>query len=111
MINIKFWTFEERKPKHYQEIIFLRAMSYMGDYEGFNPRELTVEYVWELSDSNGSLGESCGYDEEDPNPPELSKDEEESGCSWKLMINVGGFYDLDGCYWSPVEEYWDCFSA
>ena len=75
MITLNFYTLAEKTPKHNESIIYLDK-KYSFDSYGFQPREINVEYSWELVESDGThCGGSVGYDENDPTPPELSEEE------------------------------------
>ena len=101
-ITLTFHNFSERSPDHGQEIIYLRSISSFGSY-GFDPRETTVEYLWELIDSGGnSVGSFVGYENGDT-PPES----DEEGCIYELRVSVDGSIMEDGCYWCSVDEWFD----
>ena len=44
-VTITFHKVSEKKPEHGQSIIWLQNTSSFG-YQGFNPREVDVEYQW-----------------------------------------------------------------
>lgn len=91
-VTFTFHTVAERKPAHGQGIIWLRKTSSFG-HEGFDPRQIEVEYVWD--DGEGC---SCGYDGEE---------EELDGFSLRIMFD--GEYVDEEELWIPLEEYWAAF--
>lgn len=93
-VTMTWKVFGEEKPKHEQDIIWLRVR---GDYGffGFEPREVTVEYQWEEIDDEGYLtGVGIIYTEGD-NPPE--------NC--QLLVLAEGFEIQETDLWMAVEEY------
>ena len=109
MITLKFYTLAEKTPKHNESIIYLDK-KYSFDSCGFQPREITVEYSWELVESDGApCGVSVGYDEFDTTPPELSEDEIADGCRYELRILAGYQYMDEDSLWSPEDEFWESF--
>ena len=107
MITLKFYTLAEKTPKHNESIIYLDRR-YSFDSVGFQPKAITVEYSWELVDSNGYYcGVSVCYDENDPTPPELSEEEIADGCRYELVILAGDQYMDEDSLWSPEDEFWE----
>ena len=98
-IQITFYRISEKKPKHNDEIIWLKPTGSFG-YYGFEPREITVEYSWTEVDEKGSeTGNQCCYSEEDG--------EELEGH--KLEIIFSGYTADDNDLWCSIDDYWACF--
>ena len=98
-VTITFYTFEEKKPKHQESIIWLRSISSFG-FEGFDPTEVDVEYCWfEVDEEGYHTGDQVCYDSEDDSVPD--------GC--KLEVMFDGYVATDDMLWIGVEEYWKCF--
>lgn len=95
-INFTFYRVEEKKPDNYEDIIWLKHNNYAG-YEGFNPREITVEYTWLELDENGEeTGNQCCYSEGDGETLE----------NHKLAILFDGYIAQPDYLWCSVEDYW-----
>lgn len=98
-IQFTFYRVSEKKPKHNEEIIWLKSTSVFA-YYGFEPKEVTVEYCWSEVDETGTpTGNQCCYSEED------GEDLEEH----ILQIMFGGYFAEDNWLWCSVDEYWDAF--
>lgn len=111
MITLNFYTLAEKTPKHNESIIYLDK-KYSFDSYGFQPREINVEYSWELVESDGThCGVSVGHDENDPTPPELSEEEIADGCRYELVILAEDQYMNEDSLWSPAEEFWESFTG
>lgn len=111
MITLNFYTLAEKTPKHNESIIYLDK-KYSFDSYGFQPREINVEYSWELVESDGThCGVSVGYDENDPTPPELSEEEIADGCMYELVILAEDQYMDENSLWSPADEFWESFTG
>ena len=98
-VTITFHTFKEKQPKHQDSVIRLCKTSSF-DMEGFNPREVTVEYMWEEIDETGSAtGIDCCYHE---------GDKQENGYRLVVSDDNGEVFE-DDSLWISVDEYWECF--
>lgn len=100
MLNIKFYSVAERKPKCGDEIIYLKPVSSFGS-EGFRPTETTVEYCWFEKDEDGDFnGCQICYNEGDENdPPE--------NCSLEIMFD--DYIAQPDWFWCTIDEYWNYF--
>lgn len=105
--TLTFNTFIEKKPKHGENIVFLRKTNSFGWY-GYELTPQTVEYSWNEYDmENGyHTGSSMGYDGCDIPP------ESEGNAYWILNITVNGYIvdeeDSETNYlWMNEEDYFD----
>lgn len=95
-IQFTFYRVSEKKPKHNEEIIWLKSTSVFA-YEGFEPKEVTVEYSWFEIDENGyPTGDQCCYSEEDGETLE----------DHVLQIIFDGYVVEDSWLWCSVDDYW-----
>jgi len=95
-VQITFYRVSEKKPKHNEEIIWLKSTSNFG-YDGFEPKEVTVEYCWFETDETGeTTGVQCWYSEEDGETLE----------GHVLQIMFGGYFVEDNWLWCSVDDYW-----
>jgi hypothetical protein len=105
-VTITFHKVSEKKPEHGQSIIWLQNTSSFG-YQGFNPREVDVEYQWTeyfLADKV-STGTAICYNHGDETP------EPENGMFYEISI-IAGDQELEpNDLWIDVEEYWKCFDT
>lgn len=102
-VTITFYKISEKKPKHQEDIIWLRNTSSF-DMEGFEPREIQAEYQWtELDEDGEPNGNGFIYESE-----EDLKDFENPD-SVKLDILFDGYVATDDFLWVGVEEYWSFF--
>lgn len=118
MITLKFYTLQDRIPKHDEEIIYLRPMSSFG-YYGFEPKETTAGYCWFGYDEQGlHTGAQVGYDPEielNFKVGDTFVDEDDPQVYWKLEVMFDEWCvtevdeSLQRFLWVPVEEYWDSF--
>ena len=103
-VTITFHKVSEKKPEHGQSIIWLQNTSSFG-YQGFNPREVVVEYQWTeyfLADKVATGNSICyNYGDETPEP--------ENGVFYEISILVGSWELEPNDLWIDVEEYWRCF--
>lgn len=86
-VTFTFYTVAEKKPEHGQDIIWLRKIR--GFHEGFDPRQIEVEYVWD--DEEGTTACYNGEEAED---------------GWRLKILFDGQEADEDDLWTPLEEYW-----
>jgi hypothetical protein len=86
-VTFTFHTVAESKPAHGEDIIWLKKVQ--GFHEGFDPRQIQVEYVWDDEE-----GTTCGYNGE----------KEVEGCTLKILFD--GWEADDDDLWIPLEEYW-----
>ena len=96
----------KRNQNHGQSIIWLQNTSSFG-YQGFNPREVDVEYQWTeyfLADkvaTGNAICYNCG--DETPEP--------ENGVFYEISILADGWELEPNDLWIDVEEYWKGFDA
>lgn len=108
-VTITFHKVSEKKPEHGQSIIWLQNTSSFG-YQGFNPRDVDVEYQWTeyfLADNNNKVatGNAICYNHGDETP------EPENGVFYEISILAGEWELGPTDLWIDVEEYWKCFDA
>lgn len=105
-VTITFHKVSEKKPEHGQSIIWLQNTTSF-DYQGFNPREVDVEYQWTeyfLADKVAT-GTAICYNHGDETP------EPENGVFYEISI-IAGDQELEpNDLWSDAEEYWRCFDT
>lgn len=105
-VTITFHKVSEKKPEHGQSIIWLQNTSSFG-YQGFNPREVDVEYQWTeyfLADKVATGNAIC-YNHGDETP------EPENGVFYEISILAGSWELEPNDLWIDVEEYWKCFDT
>src|SRR3989304_6272109 len=98
MITLKFYTVEERKPNHGEDIVWLKKTTSFFGADRFQFNECNVEYQWlEIDEKGEETG--CGrcYEEGD-RPLE----------GYVLNILFDG-WDADECLWCPIEEFGSSF--
>lgn len=88
-VTITFYTVKEKKPLTGDEIIFLKPTSSFG-YDGFEPRECCVEYLYV-----GEDGTECSE------PCQDTDDEK---------ILFGSIVADENTLWISVEDYWKAFN-
>jgi hypothetical protein len=95
-VTFTFHTIEEKKPKHDQEIVYLRIGSEFG-YAFFEPKVLQAEYRWEEIDEDGyPTGDDVIYNGESPKEMEGHK---------LILLDEDG-WELDNkALWMPVSEW------
>jgi hypothetical protein len=106
-VTITFHKVSEKKPEHQQSIIWLKT-TYSFGYQGFEPREIQADYVWENVDEDGRInGCAACFDPEteDVNDPEQII----NGERWKLFLLFDGWCAHENDLWVDVDEYWKCF--
>lgn len=95
-ISFRFYTFAEKKPQHMEDIVYLKRYSSF-DMIGFEPRECSVEYIWDELDEYGDLtGNSVIFESISDCTPEEAK----------LLILLEGYPATEGTLWMPLEEYY-----
>ncbi len=93
-VTMTWKRFKEEKPKHEQDVIWLRVRSDSG-YYGYEPTEVTVEYQWEELDGLGEYtGCSTCYTEGD-----------KQEANERLLILAAGWEMLDTDLWMCIEDY------
>lgn len=98
-VQFTFYRISEKKPKHNEDVIWLKSVSSFG-YYGFEPKELTATYCWFEVDANGEHnGNECCYSEGDG----------ESLEGHSLAIMFGGYTVEPDWLWCSVDDYWDAF--
>lgn len=105
-IKLEFYSLEERKPKHQEDIVFLKR-SY-GFFEEFQLIERTVEYCWFGLDKNGSLdGNQYCYSEETDSENKIGDiiTSEIDGSKWILYAMVDGYIMDEDYFWTTSDEY------
>lgn len=111
MINIPFYTTEERVPKNQEEILVLIKTSSFG-IEGFNTRHGPAEYYFDELDKDGNpTGTSSVYDES--KDPKCNHGEVVliDGISHKLRWSFDGISSEDIAFWTPIDEYWNALDS
>jgi hypothetical protein len=89
MINLKFYTLQERLPDHNQEIVYLEYGSTYG-VDSVGIRTGKVEYIW-------LEAEGTGY--------AYTEGESLVSAGYELCVLIDG-YNLEGKNaWCTVEEY------
>lgn len=95
-VQITFYRLSEKKPENYEEIVWLKCNSSFG-YEGYEPREITVEYCWfEVDEDGNQTGNQCGYSKEDGDTLE----------GHELEIIFDSYIAEPDWLWCSVEDYW-----
>ena len=97
-VTIRFYKVSEKKPKHGEDIIWLRHAGSFG-YYGYDPRQITVEYQWDILEDGEYNGTSCCYESQDDFKPDEAN----------LVILFDGQQATEDDLWIGVEEYWKCF--
>lgn len=104
-VTITFHKISEKKPKHMEDIIWLRNTSSFGN-SGFEPREIQAEYQWTSLDENGwEDGLSFTYEEGDD---EILFEEHEN---MRLDILFDGYIVKDDTLWISQDDFWKCFEG
>ncbi len=96
-VNLSFNKISEKKPEHGQIVIWLQEISSFG-HQGFELREIEVEYQWTEFDEDGDTGNSSGY---------RITDKPEDG--WRLDIIFDSWIVEDNFLWCSEDEYWNSF--
>lgn len=111
MITLSFYTPEERKPRHGEEIIVITDRGGL-DFEYFQPQTRNVEYYWKEYDVIGKpTGNESGYDPDTESEYGLGDSmTEEPGYYHKLQWSAEVYTSESILYWVPAEEFWDSFS-
>lgn len=95
-VQITFYRVGEKKPKHNEEIIWLKSTSVFA-YEGFEPREITVDYCWfEIDECGEYTGIQCCYSEDDGETLE--------GHALHMLFD--GYIAQPEWLWCSVDDYW-----
>jgi len=110
MIQIPFYTTEEKSPSHNQFIIILVGRTSF-DMTGFEPRQVNVEYSWEGYDNEGEhTGTSACFNAETESHKKLGDlvlFGLDLGTTYKLEWQADGLRSEDIAFWVPEEEYWE----
>lgn len=95
MITLNFYTIAERRPKHGQQLVYLRR-SRSFDFVVFQPVEAEAEYCWFGYDEDGDFnGSQILYEEGAEAPP-----------GYRLEIMFGHeTVDEENYWWCPMDEY------
>ena len=105
-VTITFYKISEKKPKHGQQVIYLRGISSFDMY-GYEPRETTAYYTWEEIDEEGEeTGNSACYDPEEFPDIKVGETIDEG---YKLMIQFDEYIATDDVLWVDYDEYWANF--
>lgn len=95
-VQITFYRVGEKRPKHNEEIIWLKSTSVFA-YEGFEPREITVDYCWfEIDECGEYTGVQYCYSENDGDTLE----------GHVLHMLFDGYIAEDNWLWCSVDDYW-----
>jgi len=115
MVNIKFYTFKERKPLHGQDIIYLHKV-YSFDMYGFSPIETRVHYNWDIQKFETdekypnlfqtwySTGNSIEYDPNDPNGNNIELDNNER-IRLQYIVDCYEILPDSDNLWCSIDEY------
>lgn len=102
-VSFTFYSLVERQPEHLEEVVWMRPVNACGS-EGFDPRQIQVEYSWAELDENGwDTGTSFCYSEE-------TKDHFSSD-KYRLDILFDGNVGDTGTYWCSIDDYFDTFDG
>lgn len=96
-VTITFHRLSEKQPSHGEDIIWLQSRGSFG-YTGFEPRQIVVEYSWQLLEGGEYNGTSCCYESPEDFPPDEAK----------LVILLDGNVAQAGDLWCSVDDYWKC---
>ena len=100
-VQITFYRLSEKKPEHYEDIIWLKCTNYAG-YESYSPREITVEYCWfEVDEDGAQTGNSCCYSKEDGDTLE----------GHVLEIMFDSYIAEPDWLWCSIEDYWNALDT
>lgn len=91
MINLKFYTLDERTPEHNQEVVYLEYGSSFG-CDSVGIRTGLVRYLWEDPEEQ----EYC-YNYENP----------EDMYGYTLVILIDGYVLEGNNAWCTTDEYFD----
>jgi len=94
MITLNFYTINERRPKHGQQVAYLRRSHSFGSVD-FRPEEAEAEYCWFEYDDIGFTGLQVVYEEGQEPPP---------NCRLEIMFGHE-VVDAENYWWCPAEEY------
>jgi hypothetical protein len=96
MITLNFYTIAERRPRHGQELVYLRRGDSFG-FVAFEPVEGTAEYCWFGMDEYGDFdGNQLIYEDDGQPPPP----------GYRLEIMFGNrVIDEENYWWCPMDEY------
>lgn len=104
MLNLTFYTIEEKFPEHNQEVMLLLKQGLSNEYELF---ETVVEYSWEEFDSITNFPTGEYFCLLDYGSKEIPKN-----CSYRLILvdqTTGNVLTKDNCFYCPLEEYLKSF--
>lgn len=93
-VTLTFYRFDEKKPEHDQEIIWLEGVTSFGA-EGFQPRHIRAEYSWFTLDEEG---------EDDDNQIVYNGETEMEDA--RLVILLDGYEAKDAFLWMALDDYW-----
>ena len=102
-VTITFHRISEKKPKHLEDIIWLRNTSCFDSFE-LEPRSIQAVYQWIGVDEDGyCTGNDFIY--------ESIEDIEyfDNTDSVQLGILFDGYRARDDDLWISLEDYWKCF--
>mgnify|MGYP003345377661 CR=1 FL=1 len=99
-VTITFNKTSEKKPENQESIIWLRTTSSFG-YQGFEPREVDVEYQWtELDEDGYETGNSYTFE---------SNEDFSNNEKMRLDLLFDGYIAAPNDLWVSQEDFWKCF--
>lgn len=102
MLNLVFYSFEEKTPEINKEISYIRTTRSFG-MAYFEVDTCIVEAQWtELEDGEDS-GQAYIVDTNDLTPPEVL--EKEHNISYRLDLLIDGYFPKPKWYWVYTEDY------
>ena len=104
MLNLTFYTIEEKFPEHNQEVMLLLKQGLSNEYELF---ETVVKYSWEEFDSITNFPTGTYIWKHVCDRKEIP-----DNYSYRLILidnNTGEMLTKDNCFYCPLEEYLKSF--
>lgn len=100
-VQITFHTFLEKKPKHNEDIVYLRRGDSFG-FECYELRECQAEYCWFEYEKDELTGCQISYSSRNKSRP--------TNCKLEIL-DADGYVFSDEDLWCSVKEYWNYFKA